>query len=54
VHGVPCAPQLVREGVEARGLTLSVVEEKYFGHVASFVSRSMASAERSKLFDREY
>ncbi len=36
VHRVACLPQLVREGVEARGLALCVVEEEYLSHVASF------------------
>jgi hypothetical protein len=35
VHRVAGAPQIVREGVEARGLTLSMVEEQYLCHLAS-------------------
>jgi len=40
VHRVAGASQLVREGVEARGLTLCMVEEQYLCHLASCVSSS--------------
>jgi hypothetical protein len=36
VHGVACLPQLVGEGVEARRLTLRMVEQQHFGHCLSF------------------
>jgi hypothetical protein len=39
VDGVAARPQLVREGVEASGLTLRVVEQQHVGHLSSLYDR---------------
>ena len=45
MHRVAGASQFVREGVEARGLTLCVVEEQNLRHLASFVSSCIVTSD---------
>ena len=49
MHGVARLPELVREGVDARGQAKCVVEQEYLGHLVLLRPRVVRGARRLRL-----